>query len=219
MRIVLTLLVLLSLSVGTSGQIAQATIPATSPADAREEEARKWSFSAAIYTYIVPDQHDYVQPTITADHDWLHLEARYNYETLDSGSMWIGYNFAGGEKIEWEVTPMLGGVLGNTVGVAPGYRGHVSWWKVTLFSEGEYVFDTRESSDSFFYNWSELTLAPLDWLHLGIAGQRTRAYGNDRNVQFGLVLGLKYKWLALSTYVFNPTESKPTVVISVSVTI
>src|SRR6476469_5088129 len=89
MRIVLTLLVLLSLSVGASGQIAQATIPATSPGDAREEEARKWSFSAAIYTYSVPDQHDYVQPTITADHDWLHLEARYNYEALDSGSIWV----------------------------------------------------------------------------------------------------------------------------------
>ena len=45
------------------------------------------------------------------------------------------------------------------------------------------------------------------------------ADGNDRNVQFGLVLGLTYKWLALSTYVFNPTESKPTVVVSLSLTL
>ena len=211
-------MVLSVLSVGASGQISPATAPTTS-GETIAEEGHRWHFSAALYTYIVPDQHDYVQPTITADYDWLHLEGRYNYEALDTGSIWLGYNFAGGEKIEWDLTPMLGGVLGNTVGLAPGYRGHVSWWKLTLFSEGEYLFATRESSDSFFYSWSELTIAPLDWLHFGVAGQRTRAYGNDRNVQFGLVLGLTCKWLAMSTYVFNPTESKPTVVISLSLTL
>jgi hypothetical protein len=215
-----TTVLVLTLAVWADGQTIVATTPSTSPTEPSHiEPAHPLSFSAALYTYIVPDQHDYVQPTITADHNWLHLEARYNYEALDTGSIWLGYNFAGGEKIAWELTPMLGGVLGNTVGVAPGYRGSVSWWKLTLFSEGEYVFDVRESSDSFFYNWSELTIAPVEWLHVGVAGQRTRAYGNDRNVQFGFVLGLSYKQLALSTYVFNPTESKPTVVISLSLTI
>ena len=56
---------------------------------------------------------------------------------------------------------MLGGVFGNTTGIAPGYKGSLSWWKLELYSEGEYVFDTGDSSESFFYNWSELTLAPV----------------------------------------------------------
>ena len=46
---------------------------------------------------------------------------------------------------------MLGGVFGNTTGIAPGYKGSLSWWKLELYSEGEYVFDTGDSSDSFFY--------------------------------------------------------------------
>ena len=97
-----------------------------------------------------------MQPTVTFDRDWLHLEARYNYENLDTGSAWVGYNFSGGEKLAWEFTPMLGGVFGNTTGIAPGYKGSLSWWKLELYSEGEYVFDTGDSSESFFYTWSEL---------------------------------------------------------------
>jgi hypothetical protein len=106
---------------------------------AKEASGKPWSFSASAYTYFVPDSRNYVQPTVTADRQWLHLEARYNYEDLDTGSAWVGYNFSVGEKLSLDFTPMLGGVFGNTTGIAPGYRGTLSWWKLVLYSEGEYV--------------------------------------------------------------------------------
>ena len=87
-----------------------------------EAKEKAWSFSASATTYVVPDFQEYVQPTFTADHDWLHLETRYNYESLETGSIWLGYNFGGGEKLEWEFTPMLGGVFGDTIGIAPGLQ-------------------------------------------------------------------------------------------------
>jgi len=186
------------------------------PLTAREETEKAWSFSAAAYTYIIPDDREYVQPTITADRGWLHLEARYNYEDLDTGSLWGGYNFSGGDKLAWEITPMLGGVFGDTSGVAPGYKGSLGWWKLELYSEGEYVFDTDDSSESFFYNWSELTLAPLDWFRFGLVTQRTRVYETDREVQRGLLVGFSYKMVDLTTYVFNPDDSKPTFVVAVA---
>jgi len=174
-----------------------------------------WTFSASVYTYIVPDDSDYAQPTITADRDWLHLEARYNYEALETGSVWVGYNFSGGEALAWELTPMLGGVFGDTTGVAPGYKGSLSWWRLELYSEGEYVFDTGDSSGNFFYNWSELTLSPVDWFRFGLVTQRTKVYASDRDVQRGLLLGFTFKKVDLATYVFNPDESDPTVVVAV----
>jgi hypothetical protein len=176
---------------------------------------RKWAFSASAYTYLVPESREYVQPTITADRDWLHLEARYNYESLETGSAWVGYNFNGGDKLAWEFTPMLGGVFGNTTGVAPGYKGSLSWRKLELYSEGEYVIDTGDSSGSFFYNWSELTLAPVDWFRFGLVTQRTRAYQSERDVQRGLLAGFSRKKLDLTAYVFNPDKSRPTVVVAV----
>jgi len=174
-----------------------------------------WSFSASAYTYIVPDDRNYVQPTFGADRDWLHLEARYNYENLETGSLWAGYNFSGGNKVPWEVTPMLGGVFGNTTGIAPGYKGTLSWWKLELYNEGEFVFDTGDSSESFFYNWSELTLAPVGWFRFGVVTQRTRAYKTDRDVNRGLLAGFAWKKLELTAHVLNPDDSKPTLVLAI----
>ena len=136
-----------------------------------------------------------LQPTFTADRDWLHLEARYNYEALDTGSAWVGYNFSGGEAVSWELTPMLGAVFGVTDGIAPGYKGTLGWKKLEFYSEGEYVFDAGDSADSFFYNWSELTFAPVESLRFGLVTQRTRVYQTDREIQRGLLAGFSFKKL------------------------
>src|SRR5689334_15062740 len=88
---------LLALTGGSAvAQSADTNAPVVSAA---ADVERKWSFSASAYTYVVPGEPAYVQPTVTADRGWLHLEARYNYEDLETGSAWVGYNFAGGEKL------------------------------------------------------------------------------------------------------------------------
>ena len=178
--------------------------------------APAWTFDAAVYTYLLPDEGNYAQPTIATDRGWLHLEARVNYEDLNTGSMWFGYNLSGGETLEWALTPLLGGVFGQTDGVAPGYTGSLSWRQLEFYSEGEYVFDAHDSADSFFYNWSELTFVPADWFRVGLVTQRTRAYETERDVQRGLLVGIIYKNLEATTYVFNPDDSKPIVVLSVA---
>lgn len=189
----------------------------TPPALIQEGDENSWSFLASASTYIVPNDQEYVQPTFNADRAWLHLEARYNYENLETGSVWIGYNFSGGKNLEWQLTPMLGGVFGNTTGIAPGYKLALTWWKLEFSSEGEFVFDTGNPEGRFFYNWSELSVSPWDWLRLGIVGQRTRAYQTDVDIQRGLLLGFSYKEADFTTYVFNPDRNDPTWVFSVGV--
>ncbi len=186
-----------------------------SPTIQTEQVATDWSFSA--YTYIVPNSSDYVQPTLTVDRRWLHLEARYNYEDQETGSVWVGYNFSFGEKLSLDLTPMLGGVFGNTTGIAPGLRVSLKWLRLELYGEGEYVFNTSEREDSFCYFWSELTLSPVDWLRAGLVAQRTRAYESELDIQRGFLVGLSYKQVEVAGHVFNPDRSKPTYVISVRV--
>jgi hypothetical protein len=195
----------------TNAVVTTATNHTSTLAKAAVEKA--WSFSASAYSYIVPDSRDYMQPTLTEDRGWLHLEARYNYEDLDTGSAWIGYNLSIGEKLSLELTPMLGGVLGETIGIAPGYKFTLSWWKLELYSEGEYVFNTGDSSESFFYTWSELSLAPVDWFRFGLVVQRTKVYQTDFDVQRGFLVGFSYEGVDFTTYVFNPDASRPTVVL------
>ncbi|MGB7157507.1 MAG: hypothetical protein WBD40_05540, partial [Tepidisphaeraceae bacterium] len=191
-----------------------ATAPAlpTPPADARDDH---WSFAASAFTYFVPDDRNYVSPVLTADRDWLHLEARYNYEALDTASAFLGWNFSVGDKLLLEATPMLGVVFGQTNGVAPGYRFSLSYDRFELYSEGEYLFDLEDDSDSFFYNWSELAWSPTDWFRLGLAIQRTRAYESDVDIQLGPLLGFSYRSIDFTTYVFNLDQDDPTVVLAV----
>lgn len=186
------------------------------PMTEREAEpGSKWSFESYAYAYFVPEDENFVLPMVMADRDWLHLEARYNYEARDAGSLWAGYNLAVGEEVTLELTPMLGAVFGEAAGVAIGYRGALGWSGFELASEGEWLIGTRDSSDSFLYSWSELTWSPIDWLRFGISVQRTRAYQTGLDVQRGFVLGVTAAALDLSVYVFNVDLDDPLVVFGV----
>lgn len=185
-------------------------------ARAQEPDEKAWSFSASAYEYFIPDSPDYAQPAFTADRGWLHLEARYNYEGLETGSVWFGYNYSVGETVTFDFTPMIGGVFGDTDGIAPGYRASLGWKTLELYSESEYVFDTNDSSESFLYTWSELSWAPRDWFRIGLVVQRTRVYETDRDVQRGLLVGFSYKSANLSAYLFNPDDDNPTGVVALT---
>lgn len=193
----------------------QATTAAASTAHADDENT--WAFSSALYFYQVVGDRNYAQPTVTADRDWLHLEARYNYEDIETGSMWLGYTMSGGEALSWELTPMLGGVFGRTDGVAPGYRATAGWRSIEFYSEGEYVFAASDAADRFFYNWSELTVAPLAWLRLGLVTQRTRVYETEHEIQRGLLVEISYKALSTAFHLFDPSDTHPVVVLSATV--
>jgi hypothetical protein len=218
LRIVLTLAVFL-VNVPARGQTtATALDTATSnptTAVAIDTDEKHWAFSLSAYTYIVEDSRDYVQPTFTADRDWLHLEARYNYEDLDTTSVWIGYNWSTGEELTLDFTAMLGGIAGRTEGVAPGYKLTLAWRGLELYSELEYVIDTEDSSDSFLYTWSELTYTMTDWLRAGVVIQRTKAYDSDFDIQRGLMVGITYKQADFTAHVLNPDDD-PVFVIGVA---
>lgn len=201
---------------GAAAAPAQEKTPPEPPAAATAEPTA-WEFSASVYGYFPPEDTDYGQPTVIADRGPLHLEARYNYEGIDTGSAWVGWNLGVGDALRLDATLMAGGVFGETKGVAPGYELTVSWGSFELYSEGEYVFDVEDSDNDFFYNWAQLAYSPLDWLTVGLVSQRTRTYETGLDVQRGFLVGLSREDLSFTVYVFNPGWETPTVVTSVSV--
>ena len=176
----------------------------------------EWSCSALAYAYIVPDDANYVQPTFIADRGRLHLEARYSYEDRKTGSLWVGYNISVGDALVFELTPMLGVVFGRTTGIAPGYKASLSYKRIEFSTEAEYLIDTGDSDDSFFYNWSELSYAPLEWFRVGLAIQRTRVYQTEFDIQRGFLVGTSFGRVDFTTYVFNPDDD-PTVVLALGI--
>ncbi|MFY9844255.1 MAG: hypothetical protein WA718_23155 [Terriglobales bacterium] len=197
----------------TGPALAQETVPGALGVSSKATPS-PWAFVFTTSGYIVPGGQSYVSPDFTADRGWLHLEARYNYEALETGSLWIGYDFRAGKKLVLDLTPMVGAVFGNLNGVAPGYLLTLTYKKVQLYSSGEYAFDVPNHAGSFFYSWNQLTYSPLKWLQVGLVSQRTRAYHTSLDVQRGVLAGFTYKKVTFATNVFNFGWTTPTEVLS-----
>lgn len=180
-----------------------------------QSDSSKWDFGADVNFYLMPDDF-FVLPVFRADKNKLHLEARYNYEDFETFSGWIGYNFIGGGDLEYTITPMVGGVAGNSNGMGAGLEITLNYKRFELYTESENFFDFESSDNNFFYNWSDLTYSPADWLWFGISGQRTRLYQTDLDIQRGIILGAGYKNFELTTYTFNLGFDDPFFIITLS---
>jgi hypothetical protein len=102
-----------------------------------------------------------------------------------------------------EATPMLGAVFGNTTGIVPGCEVSLPYKRIEFSSEIEYVFDTKDKNGSFLYSWDELVYSPTDRPHVGLAGQRTRAYHSTLDIQRGFSVGFSHKKTDFTTDVLN----------------
>jgi hypothetical protein len=180
---------------GENERSGRRTSPAAKP---------EWELALTAYPTIVRDGEDYTSAIAAADRGPLHLEARYNYESIGARSAFVGWTFSGGEEIAWELTPLIGGAWGATHAFVPGLEASVAWRRLDVYIEAEYVHDNHERTDSYVYAWSELGFRPVEWLRIGIAGQRTRVYGGERDIQRGPFAQVTLGPFTIGGYWFNP---------------
>jgi hypothetical protein len=172
-----------------------------------DEGAPKVSGSITGYYYAMRDESDFGVGVAAINRDALHLEGRYNYEARDSGSLFVGWNFSGGDKVTFQFTPILGVLFGESRGVIPGFEASVAYGSVDFYVEAEYVADSRHHDDSYYYAWSELGWKPVEWLRVGLVGQRTRTVHTDRDFERGLFAQVIFGPATLGIYAFNPDSS------------
>jgi len=170
-------------------------------------ESKPWEFAITAYPTNVRGGENYTSAIATADHGPFHLEARYNYESIGARSVFVGWSFSGGEEITWELTPLLGGAWGTTRAFIPGLEASAAWKQFDVYVEAEYVRASSGRDDSYVYAWSELGYRPVEWLRVGIAGQRTRTYGNERDIQRGPFVQVTWERVTIGGYWFNPGSS------------
>ena len=105
--------------------------------------------------------------------------------------------------------------MGDTAGVAPGYRALARLVEARAH-ERKRVRHRHPRFVGGFHNWSEL-IGAGGLVSRGVVIQRTRLYGEDRDVQRGFLAGCSYKKMNATAYVFNPDASKPTFVLALGV--
>lgn len=176
-----------------------------------------WEFALTAYPTQVRGGDNTTSAIAAADRGELHLEARYGYETKDSRSAFAGWTFSGGDTVTWELTPLVGGAWGPFKAFVPGLEASLGWGRFDFYTEVEFVRDRNDSSASYNYAWSELGFKALEWLRVGAVGQRTRAYGGEREFQRGPFLQVTHKAFTLGAYWFNPGSDEQVAIVSVGV--
>ena len=184
--------------------VVSASVAAAQAAEVpAQDEAETWELSGSVFYSDPPGSEDRLTPILYAAKGALHLEARYNYEDLETLSLWAGWTFDAEGTIEGSLTPMLGLAVGDTDGIAPGLELDLGWRRVAWYAETEYLFDLHDRDDDFFYAWSTLTYAFAEGLNAGLVTERSKLVDTDFSVQRGLALELAAGPVGLSLYAFN----------------
>jgi hypothetical protein len=173
-------------------------------AAAQTDGGDTWQLASTVLYSDPPGSEDRLIPILYADRGPLHVELRYGYEDRNTASLFVGRAFELGDELAATVVPMIGGVVGDTDGIAPGLELDVAWRRVSWYAESEYLFDLHDRDDDFFYSWSTLTYGFTDWLDAGIVLERSKLVDTDWSLQRGLALELARGSFGLSLYAFNP---------------
>jgi hypothetical protein len=195
-------------------RIARALAGAALAAGATLAHAEEWDFAATGYWNAPRGAADFASGIFTAERGALHLEARANYEAIHAQSAFVGWTFAtkGEGELKLEATPIVGGVTGSARGPIVGVEATISAGKVDFYIEAEYVRGRESRESSYTYAWSELGYRPVEPLRFGIVAQRTRLYGNEREVQRGGFAQYTHGPATLALYWFNPGSSDQVVI-------
>lgn len=210
--------VLLVWAAGTArAQAPAAEEPEVDSAPRLETTDPEWELSFEALQYLIDDEKDYLQTTLAADREELHLELRWNYEDYDTASIWIGWNFsAGDENIVLEFTPMLGFSSGEATGALAGYIASLDLWNFNVYNEAEYYIDTGDTDADWFYMWSEASFAPIEWFRFGVVAEsywdEDVEWEHDPGVLAAVTIGIA----EIAVYVFNPDDDDPTLAFGVA---
>jgi len=179
----------------------------SAPSGAGGEEPA-WSTTLELYAFDPPEDDAYLSPVVGFGRGAWRFEARWQYEDLDTGSLFAGRAFTFGETLTLELVPLLGLVAGDTDGVAPAVEAELAWRAFSFATESEYVIDLDDRDDSFFLSWNELAFSPAEWLSVGFVGSRARAYEQDLEIDRGLLLGISAGSFGFTVYWFNPDRDE-----------
>jgi hypothetical protein len=178
--------------------------------------AREWDVYLNTIGFLIPGGGSYGSPNLQASRGRLHLEARYNWEDLETGSFFAGRKFSLDKALSIDVTPMAGVVLGKTTGVAPGLLLDISYKRLAIESQSEYVFATNVVQD--FYNvWTETTYEFVDWFRAGAVVQRNKAFRTKVENQYGLIVNFSYRRADLTVYGFDLGRGNPSAALALGI--
>lgn len=143
----------------------------------------------------------------TSSKNW-YGEARYNFDQMNTFSLYAGKRFSGGNSVSWQATPLIGGLMGQMTGGSLGMHFGMDYRNIFFSSQSQYSFSLENRTDKYFFNWSEIGLEATRWLYAGLAVQQTNVYQTQGKLEPGCMIGFSIKNWTIPVYAFNTTDDE-----------
>jgi len=146
----------------------------------------------------------------------LYAEMRYNYEELNTLSLYIGKsvsevlgnNRTKGNKFSYTVIPIIGAVVGEFKGISAGFNAVADYSNFFFSTQSQYTVSFNKDYSDFYFTWCELGYQPLTWFFAGFTVQQTYLQNVETlYTEPGFVIGFSLKKFTVPLYVFNPLQS------------
>lgn len=145
-----------------------------------------------------------------------YVEGRYNYEDINTASVYAGKTFTGGNVFTYMATPMAGIVFGKYKGVSAAMNFDLSYRHLFFSGQFQYTFNYSAAADNFFYNWSELAYQLAKNIYGGVSIQQTKLYKDRLITSKGLLIGIETKRFTVPVYLFNPFSNERNLVVGLN---
>lgn len=164
----------------------------------------QWKAGVEQYSYtntrlagaIVPMCH------IQSANNW-YGELRYNYEEVQTLSLFGGKSFAGGNDLQFTIIPMAGFSSGRFTGFSFATNAEAEWRDLYFSSQLQYSSGLKKKEENFFFTWSELGYNVTRYFFTGVSMQYTRQTGQT-DFEPGFLAGFTCKKISFPFYFFKP---------------
>jgi len=146
----------------------------------------------------------------------IYTEMRYNYEALNSASVYIGKNFSNKGSINYTVKPMLGIVFGKYNGESLALNLDLEHKNLFASMQTQYTISNDSGKDNFFFTWAEVGYQPVKWFFTGISTQLTRMYKERLLPEYGILIGFNIKKITIPVYAFSPLSNNRNFIIGLN---
>ena len=145
--------------------------------------------------------------TFQTSKNW-YAEGRYNYEALNTLSLYAGKTFEKKAVISYTASPILGIVLGKLNGGSVGINLEMNYRKLDFNTQTQYTFSVEQRANSFIYSWSDLTYSITERLSAGVSLQQTKLYQTNGAFEKGFLIKTGFKSWNFPLYVFRPESNE-----------
>lgn len=146
----------------------------------------------------------------------IYTEMRYNYEELNTASVYIGKSFSKDGSISYVVTPMLGIVFGKFNGGSLAMNLELEHKKIFASMQTQYTISKDAVGNNFFFTWAEVGYEPVKWFFTGVSTQLTKMYNKNIAPEYGILAGFKIKKITIPIYVFNALSKDQNFIIGIN---